>query len=807
MKKRFLKVIFLFVLFALFSFQHSTSLEPKNQFKPTQTQQVVQSLKALPLYFVENKGQVDKCVKYHIKMPYGSIYFTPEEIAYQFLHKKSEENTEEQRSFLKEKESPQGITAENFMMKFIEANERVQVRGMDEIETRVSFFRGNDPRNWVKGARTYKKVLYKELYPQIDLIVYGSRGRIKHEYRVRVGGEVEKIKARYEGIESLRINERGQLEIVGSKGVLREDVPLSFQIIDNKKVEVKTEYMVDKDNTLRFKVRKYRKDVELIIDPGLEYSTYLGGSDQDYGYGIAVDKGGNAYVTGKTNSSDFPIKAGAFDTSYNGNGDVFIAKFNSKGTKLLYSTYLGGSDSEGGTGIEVDGSGNAIVFGSTESTDFPTTPGAYDSSHNGSNDVFVAKLNSAGTGLLYSTYLGGSGYDGGTGITLDGSGNAYVTGTTYSSDFPTTPGAYDATYNKNGDGFVAKFNSAGTNLIYSTYLGGSIEEACSEVAVDGSGNAYVTGQTRSFNFPTTSGAYDKNLDGTRDAFITKLNSAGTGLLYSTYLGGDGSDYGFGIAVDESGNAYVTGETWSLDFPTTSGAYDTSLSGFIDAFVTKLNSAGTNLIYSSYLGGSLRGDSGHSIAVDESGNAYVTGYTECSNFPTTSSAYDTSFNGGLADAFLTKFNAKGTDLLYSTFLGGDDDEEGHGIALDESGNAFVTGKTNSTDFPTTSGAYGTSHSGSYDVFVTKFKFPCKISGRVTDKKTGNPISRAKVKIVMKSKKQIKKSTRTDKDGYYEIIDVKPGNYKIIVRKKNYRPYKNNKVKIYGHVELDVKLRKI
>lgn len=806
MKKRFLKVIFLFVLFVLFSFQHSASLEQKNQFKPTQTQQVVQSLKAVPLYFVENKGQVEKCVKYHIKMPYGSVYFTPEEIAYQFLHKKSKENTEEQRSFLKEKESPQGITAENFMMKFIEANERVQVRGMDEIETRVSFFRGKDPRNWVKGARTYKKVLYKELYPQIDLIVYGSRGRIKHEYRVRVGGEVEKIKARYEGIESLRINERGQLEIVGSKGVLREDVPLSFQIIDNKKVEVKTEYMVDKDNTLRFKVRKYRKDKELIIDPGLEYSTYLGSSDQDYGWGIAVDKSGNAYVTGKTSSSSFPTTPGAYDATYNSNGDVFIAKFNSKGTRLLYSTYLGGSDSEGGAGIEVDGSGNAIVFGSTESSDFPTTPGAYDSSHNGKEDVFIAKLNSAGTDLLYSTYLGGSSGDYGSGIAADGSGNAYVTGWTYSTDFPTTPSAYDATYNNYGDGFIAKLSSAGTGLLYSTYLGGSMEETCSEIAVDKNGNAYVTGQTRSLSFPTTSGAYDKNLDGIRDAFITKLNSTGTGLLYSTYLGGDLTDGAFGIAVDESGNAYVTGETWSLDFPATPGAYDTSLSGFIDAFATKLNSAGTNLIYSSYLGGSGH-DYGYSITVDGNGNAYLTGSTGYSNFPTTSGAYDTSFNGGLADAFLTKFNAKGTDLLYSTFLGGDDDEEGHGIALDESGNAFVAGKTNSTDFPTTSGAYGTSHRGSYDVFVTMFKFPCKISGRITDKKTGDPISRAKVKIVMKSKKQIKKSTRTDKDGYYEIIDVKPGNYKIIVRKKNYRPYKNNKVKIYGHVELDVKLRKI
>ena len=318
--------------------------------------------------------------------------------------------------------------------------------------------------------------------------------------------------------------------------------------------------------------------------------------------------------------------------------------------------------------------------------------------------------------LLYSTYLGGSDWDYGYGIAVDSAGNAYVTGNTYSTNFPTTDGAYDESHNDYSDAFVTKLNPAGSDLVYSTYLGGNSGDWGSGIAVDSTGNAYVTGVTRSTNFPTTGEAFDQNHNGYNDAFVTRLNADGSALVYSTYLGGNSGDWGSGIAVDGARNAYVTGYTWSTDFPTTGGAYDRDLNGIRDAFVTKLNPAGSDLVYSTYLGGNS-GEYGYGIAVDSAGNAYVTGNTYSTNFPTTDGAYDVVL-GGSSDAFVTKLNPAGSDLAYSTYLGGSDWDSGRGIAVDGTGNAYVTGETRSTDFPTTGGAVYGSPNGYSDAFVTK-----------------------------------------------------------------------------------------
>ncbi|MCM3541322.1 HYR domain-containing protein, partial [Priestia endophytica] len=288
---------------------------------------------------------------------------------------------------------------------------------------------------------------------------------------------------------------------------------------------------------------------------------------------------------------------------------------------------------------------------------------------------------------------------------------------TGSADFPTTPGAFDTTYNGNGDAFVTKLDPTGSMLIYSTYLGGTNVEVGNDIVVDAGGNAYVTGLTFSTNFPTTPGAFDTTYNGSGDVFVTKLNPTGSTLIYSTYLGGGTStEQGEGIAVDAGGNAYVTGFTHSTDFPTTPGAFDTTLSGFVDAFVTKLNPTGSMLIYSTYLGGT-DSDRGFGIALDAGGNAYVTGFTESANFPTTPGAFDTTYNGS-GDVFVTKLNPTGSTLIYSTYLGGTNEEGGSGIAVDAGGNAYITGFTNSTDFPTTPGAFDTTLNGNSDAFVTK-----------------------------------------------------------------------------------------
>ena len=738
-KTKFKLSLFFFTLIFL-AVKHTPNLESNLQF--TQQSPIIKAFNKLPLCFIENKGQVREGAKYYIKMPNGNVYFTPEQIVYQFIQIKDEEKSQEKRLMPRETEKGEKIKVENIRVRYISSNKNVKVEGLEENKAEISYFRGNDPGKWVRGVRTFRKVLYKELYPQIDLIVYGSGGGIKHEYWVSAGGEVEKIKLRYEGIKQLRVNERGQLEIETGEGVLREDAPFSYQIIDGERVKVETRYVIDKDNTLRYKVGKYRKDKELIIDPTLIYSTYLGGSIWEQGREIAIDGSGNAYVTGITYSSDFPTTPGAYDTSYNGGSwDAFITKLNSAGTDLLYSTYLGGSNDDYGSGIAVDGNGNAYITGMTESGDFPTTPNAYDTTYNGYADAFITKIDSTGTNLIYSTCLGGSNSnDWGFEIAIDGSGNAYITGYTYSSDFPTTPGAYDTSYNGGyGDAFIAKINSTGTNLIYSTYIGGNDSDWGLGLAIDENGAVYVTGWAGSSDFPTTLGAYDTSHNGDNDVFITKIDSTGTGLIYSTYLGGNGDDAGYGIAIDGSGNAYITGYTYSSDFPTIPGAYDTSHNGNSDAFITKINPTGTNLIYSTYLGGSdsesIYGDY-PDIVVDINSNAYITGKTMSSDFPITSGAYDTTYNG-YADAFITKLNFEGTDLLYSTYLGGSGGDYGYGIAVDGDGDAYVAGMTDSGDFPTTPSAYDTSFNGGIDVFITKIPTLCDLSISTTTGGTTDP----------------------------------------------------------------------
>jgi hypothetical protein len=428
------------------------------------------------------------------------------------------------------------------------------------------------------------------------------------------------------------------------------------------------------NNEVSLEIGVYDKTRRLVIDPWLSYSTYLGGSSIDVGRAIAVDSSGNAYIAGITSSGDFPVTPGAFQTTCSGCSGgaqhVFVTKFNPTGSALVYSTYLGGTNNDSGLGIALDTLGDAYVTGYTLSTDFPTTPGAFQTACAGScayQDAFVTELNPTGSALVYSTYLGGTGADVGQGIAVDASGDAYVTGDTLSSDFPATPGAFQTT------------------------CGG------------GPGNCTIG-----------------------DGFVAKLTSDGSGLVYSTYLGGSSVDQALGIAVDASGNAYVTGGTSSSDFPTTPGAFETTCPAQDSCtpgagFVTKLNSPGSALVYSTYLGGS-HGGAGFGIVVDNSGDAYVTGTTDSTDFPVTPGASQTTFGGGETDAFVTKMNSSGSGLVYSTFLGGSGIDQGFGVALDSSDNSYVTGSTYSSDFPTTPGAFQTTCGGcsgtTADAFVTE-----------------------------------------------------------------------------------------
>jgi hypothetical protein len=585
---------------------------------------------------------------------------------------------------------------------------------------------GNDPSKHASNVGLYKEAVVKNVYNGIDLRYYFDNGYLRYDFIVQPGADPTQIKFELDG-EFKEYLKNNILCYTTRFGEVQMQDLYVYQQDDKKQVPAK---FTKQDGLWQFQLNNYDKTQPLIIDP-LIYSTYIGGSGFDNGVDIAVDNSGNAYITGYTTSTNYDITSGSFQTTNGGSVDVFVTKLNSTGNTLIYSTYIGGSSIDECRAIAIDGSGNAYITGWTGSTDYDITPGAFQIFNVGP-DVFVTKLNSTGTSLIYSTYIGGSGNDEGYSIAIDGSGNAYITGRTSSTDYDITPGAFQTTNGGNWDVFVTKLNSAGDSLIYSTYIGGSGDDIGYDIAIDGSGNAYIMGNTESTNYDITPGAFQTTNGGSIDVFVSKLNSTGTGLIYSTYIGGSVIDQGKAIAIDSSGNAYITGNTNSYNYDITAGAFQTTNAGNWDVFVTKLNSAGDSLIYSTYIGGSS-GDIGYDIAIDGSSNAYVTGYTSSNNYHTTTGAFQTT-NGGSIDVFVTQLNSTGNGLIYSTYIGGTNDDIGDGIAIDGSGNAYITGYTNSTNYDITLGAFQTTNGGHNDVFVTKFCFepsqPGIISGNTS-----------------------------------------------------------------------------
>ncbi len=600
-----------------------------------------------------------------------------------------------------------------------DSNFKVELK--EKTEARANFFTG-DKKDWVTGVPLYRKLVYEGVWKDIDVEYIGYMDRLEFRVKIKPGANPSNV-VMETGAKKLKLNGDGSLSLSLESGKLRITKPHAYQIINGKKIEVEVSILPLENGRYTFKLGRYDKKHLLIIDPVLVWSTYLGGTANqwmDYN-AIAVNNNGNVYVAGYTNSPAFPVNNTAYDKTYNGALDCFVAKFSQDGSSLDFCTYIGGSDNDWINAIVIDSNGNVYVCGGTQSTDFPTTTSAFSTGYNGGGDAFVCKLNSTGSGLIYSTYIGGDHEENAFSIDIDSNGNAYITGKTLSSNFPTTSGAYDTTFNSNAsfyDAFVTKLNSDGSDLVYSTYLGGdsSGDDIGYGIKVDSDGHAFVTGFTYSDDFPTTPGAFQTASQSHGDAFVTKLNSDGSDLVYSTYLGGGGLDRAYSIAIDGDGNAYITGYTASSSFPTTSGAFDTDYNGGLtDAFVTKLNPTGSNLVYSTYLGGGEY-DNGRGITIDSNGNAYVVGITRSNDLPMVN-AYDSSYNTH-NDAFVMKLNSNGSNLLYSTYLGGSDIDRGYAIAVDPSKNIYVAGYTFSSDFPVTPGAFQGSYTGGLDVFVTK-----------------------------------------------------------------------------------------
>ena len=462
---------------------------------------------------------------------------------------------------------------------FMGANPNPQMVGVDMIDYKCNYFIGNDESKWRTDVPNYTAVLYEQVYDGIDLKYYGNGKQMEYDFIVEPGADFSQIKIQYDGAESVSVNDNGELVVKTMWGEVVEQKPVIYQIENGSRIAVSGDYDIKGTSAFGFKMTgDFDSSLPLVIDPVLSYSTYLGGNNADYGNSIAVDASGSAYVTGLTYSTDFPT-LNPYQTDQ-ADYDLFVTKLSSSGNSLIYSTYLGGSNEDRGYSIAVDGSGSAYVTGRTYSTDFPTL-NPYQTDQSGA-DVFVTKLSSSGSSLIYSTYLGGDSWDEGYSIAVDGSGSAYVTGYTLSTDFPTLNPIQ--TYQAYEDVFVTKLSSSGNSLVYSTYLGGSGEDKGHSIAVDGSGSAYVTGYTFSTDFPTLN-PYQTTFHGVIDVFVTKLSSSGNSLVYSTYLGGSSFDYGYSIAVDGSGSTYVTGYTYSTDFPTLN-PYQTDQSNK-NVFVTKL----------------------------------------------------------------------------------------------------------------------------------------------------------------------------------------------------------------------------
>src|SRR6266480_3153824 len=558
-------------------------------------QHLLETYGKLPLSFEANLGQTSSQVKFLSRAQGYTLFLTRHAEAVLVLGKSAPKRTPAQpadklAAFVEPQR--EAVPPAVLRMKLVGAKLTPQVEGVEEFPGKANYIIGNDPKKWRTNVPTYAKVRYHEVYPGVDLVYYGKQRQLEHDFIVAPGADPSSITLGFAGAEKMSLDpRRGALVLSVKGGEVRFEKPRIYQELGGTWREISGGYVLKNANCVGFDVAAYDANKPLVIDPPLVYSTYLGGSGDDLGSAIAVDAAGNAYVTGNTLSSIFPTTAGAFQSANPsaGNNHAFVTKLNPAGSAPVYSTYLGGDNNDFGQGVAVDAAGNASVTGYTLSSNFPTTPLAFQSVNPsvGNYHAFVTKLNPAGSAPLYSTYLGGDNNDIGFGIAVGAGGNAYVTGYTMSSNFPTTLLAFQIVNAGGADVFVTKLNPAGSAPVYSTYLGGSSDDVGYGIAVGAAGDAYVTGITHSTTFPTTPGAFRRANAGSDDAFVTKLNPAGSGPLYSTYLGGSSDDFGFGIAVDAAGNAYVTGQTNSSIFPTTPGAFQTANAGSYDAFVTKI----------------------------------------------------------------------------------------------------------------------------------------------------------------------------------------------------------------------------
>jgi hypothetical protein len=688
----------------------------------------------LPLSFERNQGQTNSRVSFLSRGPGFTLFLTASEAVLSL-------NAEVSASENEKSKSPD-LQSTMLRLKLLGARQ-ARITGEGELQGKSNYLIGNNPKEWRTNVPRFSRVRYSQIYEGIDLVYYGTSQReLEYDFVVSPGAHPEQIRLSFYGAEQVTLNQAGELVLTTNRGEVIQHAPSIYQEVNGGRQVIAGRYLLQGKNEVSFEFGEYDRSKPLVIDPLLVYSTYYGGNGADFGFGIAADRSGNAFITGNTKSTNLPLRT-PFQSQLNPGGanpdltDAFVVKFNATGTDIIYATYIGGRLSDTGLGIAVTSDGKAVITGSTGSTqpgtnNFPVTANAFQTTAGAAQfaHTFVSILSDIGTSLTYSTFLRGGGGDVGRAVAVDSAGKTYVTGDTFSNDFPMRNG-FQTTRRPGNDGFIAKLDpslSGNASLLYSSFLGGNGEDFGEGIALDSSGNAYVVGETESPDLSVkstpNSSPFQSTNRGVRDAFVARINPAVSGassLIYLTYFGGDQFEAGRAIAVEPaSGNAFITGvtESGAATFPLRN-AFDSSLGGVQDAFVAKLNAAGSALIYSSFLGGSAGGgEQGRGIALDSGGNAYVTGTTNAgSTFPQVNAFPFEQFSR----MFLAKIEAAPSEafqptLLYSTLLGGIN-AEGRAIAVDRKGNVYLTGFVGIL-LSTTPGAFQTSPGGAEDGFAVK-----------------------------------------------------------------------------------------
>jgi hypothetical protein len=745
----------LLVIFSICSLAFSFPLieEVEARFNNYSSEKTIILSKTEEGFFTENKGQWDSNIYFVGNINSGRVIFTTDGLYYE-LFKPDELNLKVGSSLSKSKfYFPNRRVVKSYPIKFVYLDTNIiHPKGIDPILSYYNYIRGNDPKNWFSYCRNYREIHYDNLWDGVNLIYSIKGGDLRCKFQINPGAEIEKMKIKLNSAETgdnkikTSYSSITFSDLYAYTSINGEKINVNFSLIDNiisfninqdkfnqlKKpliidnFLISHEYFITGKNTTENQDRTY-------IYGSYVYSKLLGGSEDDIAYSMDVDKEGCAYVTGITKSSNFPTTKGVWDSKKSGPSDTFVSKLSSDGSTLIYSTFIGGV--EGSVGCEeyedeiawsivVDEEGCAYITGGTICSDFPITPGAISKRHNGNFDVFVTKLSSDGSRLIYSSFLGGKSEDIGTSIALDEENNIYIAGYTDSWNFPTTKGAFQEDRKRTtfgASGFITKISSDGQKIIYSTFLGGSDIDLCFSIALDKEKCVYITGIANSSDFPVTEKAYNKTMNGSDDFFISKLDSNGSTLIYSTFLGGSEGDGGISMVVDEEGCAYVTGVTNSSDFPTTENVWSRNLKGREDIFITKINKDGSNLVYSTFLGGSSKDNWGEesatSIKVDKNGCAYITGGTISPDFPVVESS--SKFTGG-GDAFILKMNPDGTDIIYSELVGGSELDSGLSIVVRDGKNSSIPGWTSSTDIYIAgiTNSFPTENKGRIDAFVRK-----------------------------------------------------------------------------------------